>query len=188
VATPVTERLLEAFEGVVRGVNSSCDEATVMVVKDHLMEVLNFLKMDPDCSMNYLSDLTAAHYPNNDKPFQVVYQCYSIDKGQSLRIKVELDEGETCPSAVEVWPAANWLEREAHDMFGIVFEGHPDLKVILLPEGWQGHPLRKDYPLGGPKEEAIRADKFAKPAYLPDDLEEGLRIIAQHIEEDGSGQ
>ena len=179
VSTPVTERLAAVFGEAVQGVKNPCGEATVAVPKERLLEILRFLKDDPECAMNFLADLTAAHFPLNEKKFEVVYQCQSLSKGHSLRVKVRLDDGESCPSAVGVWPAANWLEREVHDMFGIVFEGHPGLKVILLPENWEGHPLRKEYPLGGPKEVAIRTDRYAKPGYMPDSVEEGERIAAE---------
>lgn len=177
--TPVTEKLSARFGDAVQGVKSPCGEAIVLVKKDTLGEALAFLKSDADCAFDFLSNLTAAHYPVNDKKFEVVYDLYSVAKRHSVRVKVALDDGEPCPSAVPIWPTANWQEREAHDMYGIVFEGHPNLKVILLPEVWDGHPLRKEYPLGGPKEAAIRADKFAKPGYMPDDLEAAERIAEE---------
>lgn len=179
VSTTVTERLSAPFGDAVQGVKSPCGEAIVLVAKDKLIELLNFLKSDATCGMDYLSNLTAAHYPNNDKKFEVVYDCFSMGAHHALRVKVVLDDGEACPTAVHVWPTADWQEREVHDMYGIVFEGHPNLKVILLPEVWDGHPLRKEYPLGGPQEAAIRADKFAKPAYMPDDVEAAMRIVEE---------
>jgi NADH-quinone oxidoreductase subunit C len=179
VSTPVTERLAAVFGEAIQGVKNPCGEATVAVPKERLLEILGFLRDDPACAMKFLADLTAAHYPLNEKKFEVIYQCQSLSKGHSLRVKVRLDDGESCPSAVGVWPTANWLEREVHDMFGIVFEGHPGLKVILLPDNWEGHPLRKEYPLGGPKEVAIRTDRYAKPGYMPDSVEEGERIAAE---------
>ena len=179
VVTPVTEKLAARFGDAVQGVKSPCGEAIVLVKKEKLGEALAFLKSDADCAFDFLSNLTAAHYPVNDKKFEVVYDCYSVAKRHTVRVKVALDDGEPCPSAVPIWPTANWQEREAHDMYGVVFEGHPNLKVILLPEVWDGHPLRKEYPLGGPKEAAIRADKFAKPGYMPDDLEAAERIAEE---------
>jgi NADH-quinone oxidoreductase subunit C len=129
--------------------------------------------------MDYLSDMTGAHYPNNDKKFEVVYHLYSMAHRQSLRVKAQLDDGEECPTATGVWPGANWMEREAHDLLGIVFEGHPNLKVILLPEDFKGHPLRKEFPLGGAQEEMIRANQFGKPVYLPEDLEAAQKIVEE---------
>jgi NADH-quinone oxidoreductase subunit C len=92
-----------------------------------------------------LSDLTAVDWPKREKRFDIVLNLYSFPKNERLRVKARAADGEHVPSVVRVWPTANWLEREAFDMFGIVFAGHPDLRRILLPDGWQGYPLRKDY-------------------------------------------
>jgi NADH-quinone oxidoreductase subunit C len=92
-----------------------------------------------------LSDLTAVDWPKREKRFDVILNLYSFAKNERLRIKAHAADGEKVPSLVEVWIAANWLEREVFDMFGIIFSGHPDLKRILLPDEWQGYPLRKDY-------------------------------------------
>lgn len=179
VENDATAALKERFGEAVRGVPSPCGEATVLVEKGLLPEVLAFLRDDPRTAMDYLSDLTAAHYPVNDKKFEVVYHLLSLEKKHALRVKVKLDDGESCPTATTVWPGADWMEREAHDMFGIVFTGHPNLEVILLPEDFEGHPLRKEYPLGGDQEEAIRSNKYGKPVYLPDDLEEARKILEE---------
>jgi NADH-quinone oxidoreductase subunit C len=167
------------FGDVVTGVKSPCKEATVLVPKARLIEILAFLKEDAACAMDYLSDLTGAHYPNNDKKFEVAYHLYSLTRKESLRVKVQLDDGEPCPTATGVWPGADWMEREAHDLLGIVFEGHPNLKVILLPEDFDGHPLRKEFPLGGAQEEMIRSNKYGKPVYLPEEIEEARKIIEE---------
>ena len=94
---------------------------------------------------DYLVDLTAVDWPKREKRFDLVLNLYSFPKNERLRIKAPLAEDEPVPSVESVWPTANWLEREVYDMFGIVFEGHPNLKRLLLPEEWQGYPLRKDY-------------------------------------------
>lgn len=179
VENAATEALKGAFGDAVQGVKSSCGEATVLVPKGRLIEVLTFLRDDPSCAMNYLSDMTGAHYPNNDKKFEVVYHCYSLEKKHFVRVKVQLDDGEACPTATGVWPGADWMEREAHDLLGVVFEGHPNLKVILLPDDFQGHPLRKEFPLGGAQEEMIRANRYGKPVYLPEEAEEARKIIEE---------
>lgn len=179
VENDVTAALKEAFGQAVQGVPSPCGEAAVLVETGVLLDVLRFLRDDPRTAMNYLSDLTAAHYPANDRKFEVLYHLFSLEKKHALRVKVRLDEGESCPSATSVWPGADWMEREAHDMFGIVFEGHPNLEVILLPEDFEGHPLRKEYPLGGDQEEMIRGNRYGKPVYLPDDLEEARKILEE---------
>jgi NADH-quinone oxidoreductase subunit C len=94
---------------------------------------------------DYCVDVTAVHYPKRERQFDIVWILYSFERNERMRVKTQIAEGEHIPSAVSIWPTANWLEREAYDMFGIHFDGHPDLKRILLPDGWKGHPLRKDY-------------------------------------------
>jgi NADH-quinone oxidoreductase subunit C len=94
---------------------------------------------------DYCVDITALHYPKRERQFDIVWILYSFPKNERVRVKTQIADGDSIPSAVPLWPAANWLEREVFDMFGIQFEGHPDLKRILLPDGWKGHPLRKDY-------------------------------------------
>lgn len=94
---------------------------------------------------DYCVDVTAVHYPKRERQFDIVWILYSFARNERVRIKAQIAEGEHIPSVSSLWPAANWLEREVFDMFGIQFDGHPELKRILLPEGWKGHPLRKDY-------------------------------------------
>jgi NADH-quinone oxidoreductase subunit C len=179
VESEAANLLIQKFPGLVEPAKNPAKETSVFVKKEKLTEVLLFLKDEPSLLFDYLSDLTAVHFPENDKKIVVVYHLYSTSRMDSLRIKVELDEGESCPSCVPVWPAANWMEREAFDLMGVTFEGHPDLKRILLPDDWEGHPLRKEYPLGGPQEAEIRANKFGKPQLLPDDLEAARKIVEE---------
>lgn len=94
---------------------------------------------------DYCVDITAVHYPQRERQFEIVWILYSFARNERMRVKTQIADGEHIPSAVSIWPTANWLEREAYDMFGVQFDGHPDLKRILLPDGWKGHPLRKDY-------------------------------------------
>ena len=94
---------------------------------------------------DYCVDITAAHYPKREKQFDVVWILYSFPRNQRVRVKTQIADGASIQSSVSIWPTANWLEREVYDMFGIKFDGHPDLKRILLPDGWKGFPLRKDY-------------------------------------------
>lgn len=94
---------------------------------------------------DFLTDLTAVDWPKREKRFDVVWNLYSFAKNERLRLKAHAAENEPVPSVTAIWPVANWMEREAYDMFGIRFEGHPDLRRILLPDEWQGFPLRKDY-------------------------------------------
>jgi NADH-quinone oxidoreductase subunit C len=94
---------------------------------------------------DYCVDVTAVHYPKRDRQFDIVWILYSFPKNERLRVKTQIADGEHIPSVAFLWAAANWLEREAFDMFGVQFDGHPNLKRILLPDGWKGHPLRKEY-------------------------------------------
>ena len=96
---------------------------------------------------NMLTDLTAVDYPKKPKRFEIIYQLYSFPRNERLRLKAAIAENESISTVVPVWITANWLEREVYDMFGVTFAGHPDLRRILLPEEWQGFPLRKDYPI-----------------------------------------
>ena len=94
---------------------------------------------------DYCVDVTAVHYPKREKQFDVVWILYSFARNERIRVKTQIADGESIASVVPMWETANWLEREVFDMFGIKFDGHPDMKRILLPDGWKGHPLRKDY-------------------------------------------
>lgn len=118
-------------------------QAIITVECARLAEIALHLRDEE--KFDLLSDLTAVDWPKRDKRFDVVLNLYSFAKNERLRVKVHAGDGERVPSVVGVWSTANWLEREAFDMFGIVFAGHPDLRRILLPEEWQGYPLRKDY-------------------------------------------
>lgn len=115
-----------------------------MVVDRSLLPNL-LMQLRDDEKFDYCVDVTAVHYPKREKQFDVVWILYSFAKNERVRVKTMIGEGESLPSAVSIWPTCNWLEREVFDMFGIKFEGHPDMKRILLPDGWNGHPLRKDY-------------------------------------------
>jgi NADH-quinone oxidoreductase subunit C len=103
------------------------------------------LRLSDDELFDYCVDITAVHYPKRDEQFDVVYVLYSFHNNERLRLKTQIKDGEHLRSAVSIWPTANWLEREVFDMFGIEFDGHPELKRILMPDDWKGHPLRKDY-------------------------------------------
>jgi NADH-quinone oxidoreductase subunit C len=96
-------------------------------------------------SFDYLVDLTCVHYPQRELAFEVIWILYSFAKNERVRVKASVADGEEVPTATDLWPTANWLEREAFDMFGVRFAGHPDLRRILLPDGWEGFPLRKDH-------------------------------------------
>lgn len=108
-----------------------------------VLEMLEVLREQEE--FDYLVDVSAVHYPERPKPFEMVWVLYSFPRNERIRVKTSVAEGESAPSVVAIWPAANWLERECYDMFGVTFDGHPDMRRILLPDGWKGHPLRKDY-------------------------------------------
>ncbi|MBI5492039.1 MAG: NADH-quinone oxidoreductase subunit C [Deltaproteobacteria bacterium] len=127
-------------------------DVTHVVDKKALRAVCNFLKTDPELKMNFLVDIAGVDYHPETPRFEVVYHLYSITRKHRICIKVRVNDGEPVPSVTSIWPGADWPEREAYDMFGIVFEGHPDLKRIYLAEDWEGFPLRKDYPLKGYKD------------------------------------
>jgi len=115
-----------------------------MVVDRSLIpEILQILRNEEQ--FDYCVDITAVHYPKREKQFDVVWVLYSFARNERIRVKTQIADGETIASSVPIWATANWLEREVFDMFGIKFDGHPDMKRILLPDGWKGHPLRKDY-------------------------------------------
>ncbi len=136
--------LKKVYGSGVREASTYLNQNYIVVDASIVSEVLQFYRDDE--GFDYLVDLTAVHYPKREgTQFDVVYILYSFAKNTRVRVKTQIADGATLPSAVPIWPTANWLEREAFDMFGIRFEGHPDLKRILLPDGWQGYPLRKEY-------------------------------------------
>jgi NADH-quinone oxidoreductase subunit C len=106
-------------------------------------DILQILRNEEQ--FDYCVDITAVHYPTREKQFEVIWVLYSFARNERIRVKTQIADGETLPSSVPIWTTANWLEREVYDMFGIKFDGHPDMRRILLPEEWKGHPLRKDY-------------------------------------------
>jgi NADH-quinone oxidoreductase subunit C len=107
---------------------------------------------------DYCVDITAVHYPQREKQFDLVWILYSFPRNERVRVKIMVADGESVPSATPIWATANWLEREVFDMFGIRFDGHPDLKRILMPDGWKGHPLRKDYGIIQQDQEWVKAN------------------------------
>ncbi len=129
------------------------DEITHRVDRADLLRVCDFLKNDTQMQMNYLVDVIGIDRIPAKPRFEVVYLLYSIPLRHRVRLKVKLEEGESVPTITGIWPAADWPEREAYDMFGIVFDGHPNLSRIYMGPDWEGFPLRKDYPLRGYKDQ-----------------------------------
>ena len=144
------EKLKERFPNEIVRVEESAGQTAVVVRRDKIVDILRFLHQgDVELSFDHLADLTAVDWLGKKKPrFEVVYNLYSIRNKQYLRIKAQVPEEDPRLSSVTcIWKTANWFEREVYDMFGIVFEGHPDLRRLIMPEDWEGYPLRKDYPL-----------------------------------------
>jgi NADH-quinone oxidoreductase subunit C len=135
-------------------------ELTITIEAQKIVEVLTFLRDDRACRFEVLIDICGVDWPAREKRFDVVYHLLSPRLNQRVRVKLSADEETQVPSAVGVFPAANWYEREAYDMYGILFSGHPDLRRLLTDYGFQGHPLRKDFPLTGYVE--VRYDDQAK--------------------------
>lgn len=131
------------------GSEQAFGELTVMVARDKIIEALTALRDDPACQFEVLIDICGVDYPERAERFDVVYHLLSLRKNQRVRIKTTTDEDTPVASAIPVFPAANWFEREAYDMYGILFSGHPDLRRILTDYGFQGYPLRKDFPVTG---------------------------------------
>ena len=125
---------------------------TIIVPVARLLEVARHLRDAPDAAFDMCSDVTATDWPLRPERFDVVLCLYSTRHRHRIRVKAKAGEHQPVPSMTGVWPAANWLEREVYDMFGVNFTGHPDRRRILMPEDWQGFPQRKDYPLEGPGE------------------------------------
>ena len=125
------------------------DELTITVARDEIVKALTRLRDDPKCQFEQLIDLAGVDYPQRPNRFELVYHLLSPRLNQRIRVKIATDEAAAVASVIPVFPAANWYEREAYDMYGILFSGHPDLRRILTDYGFQGFPLRKDFPLTG---------------------------------------
>jgi NADH-quinone oxidoreductase subunit C len=145
-AHPLVKKLKAQFGEAVGEALEFIGQLSVTVDGARIVEICEFLKRDEETSFEYLSDLTCVHYPDRrTAPFEIVYNLFSISSNERVRLKVRTSEA--VDSVTSVWPAANWLEREVFDLFGIHFSNHPDLRRLLLPPDWDGHPLRKDFPL-----------------------------------------
>jgi NADH-quinone oxidoreductase subunit C len=144
------KKLQEKFPASVLEVKTFRDEVNVTVQKKDIFEICKFLYSDPDLQYQMLTDLCGVDFFPESPRFEVVYLLYSMKKQQRLRLKIKVGDSESVSSVESIWKAADWLEREVYDLFGISFDNHPDLRRILLWDGYEGHPLRKDYPTEGP--------------------------------------
>jgi NADH-quinone oxidoreductase subunit C len=145
---PLVKRLRQLFGEAVVEATEFIGQLSVSVAPSSIVAVCDALRRDAETPFDYLTDVTCVHLPDRaDAPFEMVYNLYSISKNERVRLKVAVDEETGVESVTGVWPAANWMEREVFDLFGIKFHNHPDLRRILLPPDWEGYPLRKEYPL-----------------------------------------
>jgi len=124
-------------------------ELAITVEPAAIREVITFLRDDPECDFICFIDICGVDYPAREKRFDVVYHLLSLRKNHRIRVKLETDAFTPVPSIIEIFPAANWFERETYDLYGVVFADHPDLRRLLTDYGFEGHPLRKDFPLTG---------------------------------------
>ena len=154
-------KLKEKFEDSILDVNWFRDELSVTVRKEAILDIGKFLRDENDLLYKFLSDITAVDHFGKKPRFEIVYNLYSIENKTRIRLKAMIDENDVIPSLTIYWGSANWLEREIYDMFGLKFENHPDLRRILMPDNWQGHPLRKDFPLG--REEVVFSHNQNRP-------------------------
>lgn len=143
-------KLQEKFPSSILEIKTFRQEPTVTVSKKEIVAISKFLQSDPDLQYTLLTDLCGVDLHPETPRFEVVYHLCSIKRNQRLRLKTKVEEGESVPSVESVWKVANWYEREAYDLLGIPFENHSDLRRILLWDGFEGHPLRKDFPVEGP--------------------------------------
>ncbi|WP_114390434.1 NADH-quinone oxidoreductase subunit C [Notoacmeibacter marinus] len=170
----LADYLAEKLDDAIEQSSVAYGELTIVVAPKNLIKVLNFLKTDTQCQfINYI-DGAGVDYPSRQRRFDMVHHLLSPRQNMRIRIKVETDEDTPIPSAIDVFPGADWFEREAYDFYGILFTGHPDLRRILTDYGFEGHPLRKDFPLTGFVE--VRWDDTVKRVvYEPVNLRQEFR-------------
>lgn len=151
----IAEKIKEQFPEEVREVKEFREQVSVIIRRDRIRDIATWLHDDPDLNFDFLKDLCGVdYYRKKDPRFEVVYTLYSIKHHHMIRLRAEVpEEDPSIESVTNIWKGADWHERECFDMYGITFKDHPDLRRILLPEDWEGHPLRKDYPEKGPEEE-----------------------------------
>lgn len=156
--SPLVEEIQKQFPGALLEAHTMVGQNVLILGTAALIDVCKFMRQNPIMTCEYLVDVTAVDYPTREKRFDVVYVLHSFQTNERVRLKIYVAEGEAIPSVTPLWATADWLEREVFDMFGIKFTGHPNLTRILLPEGWKGHPLRKDYGITQMDDEWVRAN------------------------------
>jgi len=155
----IVKKVKKKFPKAVSDAKIYRDELTICIEKDSISVVAKYLRDNSELAFDFLSDLCGVDKTrlDNSNSFEVVYHLYSLKRNHRVRLKVQIPASKpTISTVTNVWKTANWHEREAYDMFGIVFEGHPSLERILTPDGFEGHPLRKDYPLRGRQPESLK--------------------------------
>jgi len=186
------QKLSGALPGAIRAHRVAFGETTLDVELGEIVRVMTFLRDDPSCQFKILVDICGVDWPQREKRFDAVYHLLSLTKNMRVRVRVQTNENEAVPSIVQVFPCANWFEREAFDMYGIAFSDHPDLRRILTDYGFSGHPLRKDFPLTG-YVELRYDDELKRVVYQPVQLVQEFRDFdfmspwegAPHIMSDG---
>jgi NADH-quinone oxidoreductase subunit C len=143
------EVIAGALPDAVLGRHIAHGELTVTASASEIAKVVTFLRDDERCQFWNIVDVTAIDWPGRERRFDVVYHFLSPKQNQRVRVKIEVEEGASVPSIIGIFPGANWYERETYDLYGIVFSGHPDMRRLLTDYGFEGHPLRKDFPLTG---------------------------------------
>ena len=170
----LADYILEKLDGMATGYSFFNDELCLTAEAEHIQKTLNFLRDDKECHFRLLIDICGVDYPDRPDRFEVVYNLLSLRHNHRARIKVATSEEKLIPSVVEIYKTAGWFEREVWDMYGILFEGNPDLRRILTDYGFEGHPLRKDFPLTGYVE--LRYDDEKKRVvYEPVKLQQDFR-------------
>ncbi len=181
MAMMTAEELRDLGEHIAASLGDAVDDVRVvhgqlqmMARAEKIREVLRFLRDDPSCRFVCFTDICGVDYPQREKRFEVVYHLLSPYINARVRVKAQVGEGETIPSVIEVFPGAEWYEREVYDMYGVFFTDHPDLRRILTDYGFNGHPLRKDFPVTGFVE--VRYDEDRKRViYEPVNLQQAWR-------------
>ena len=172
----ITEVAKEAIKKNCKPIEISDDfnQLQIYISADQILDVVDFIKNDEACEFRQITDIAGVDFPDRQKRFDVIYHFLSFKHNSRLRIKIIIGEDESIPSITSIFPAANWFEREAFDMYGIQFKDHPDLRRILTDYGFEGYPLRKDFPLSGNVE--IRYDEIDKKIiHEPVNLQQDFR-------------
>jgi NADH-quinone oxidoreductase subunit C len=168
------KQIAAALPGAVRNQAVVRGELTLDIELGEIARVLKFLRDDPNCQFKMLIDICGVDWPQREKRFDVVYHLLSLSKNHRIRVKLETDENTPVATVVPLFPAANWFEREAFDMYGITFADHPDLRRLLTDYGFSGFPLRKDFPLTG-HVELRYDDDLKRVVYQPVQLVQEFR-------------